>query len=181
MWLLVGTRGVPGHCYLVTCTISPPGMDTMFSYHSGQLCYHLLQFHHNVQHSNILLSCKIPRWSSIYYLQSSLRCYLQYVQLMVIYCCNIPPWRGESEFVYGYPHPLPLMWGVCNVPSVGACVSPVHCLSPCVAFGRYPGCPRSLFSSYMYYISTWYGHYVLISLRSTLLSPTTISPQCPTL
>ena len=63
---------------------------------------------------------------------------------------------------------------MCRVPSVGMCVSPVHCLSLCVAFGRYPGCvgvPGHSFSSYMYYISTWYGHYFLISLRSTLLSP----------
>ena len=81
---------LPGHCSIMA--IVPPGMDTIFSYHSGQLCYHLLQFHNNVQHFNILLSCKIPRWSSIYYLQSSLLhykifslsllCYLQYVQLV---------------------------------------------------------------------------------------------------
>ena len=82
--------------------------------------------------------------------------------------------------------------GVCVTSHLWACVCPPSTvLSLCVAFGRYPGCvsrhycrcvgvPGHCFSSYMDYISTWYGHYFLISLRSTLLSRTTISPQRPT-
>ena len=33
--------------------------------------------------------------------------------LSVIYCCNIPPSGGESEFVYCYPHPFSLCFQDC--------------------------------------------------------------------
>ena len=91
----------------------------------------------------------------------------------------------------------PIYGRVCCVPSVGVCVAshlwtcvlrPI-CGRVCVprplynrVFSAVRGmcvtshlwafvCPRSLFSSYMYYISTWFGH---ISLRSTMFSPTCV-------
>ena len=35
------------------------------------------------------------------------------LNLLVIYCCNIPPWGGESELVYCYPHPFSLCFQDC--------------------------------------------------------------------
>ena len=79
-------------------------------------------------------------------------------------------------------------WGVCRVPSVGVCVSPVHCVSlsvalvvPGVCFTSLlwaSGYPRSIVSLITWSLSPpGVDTYFLISLRSICYHRNTVSPQ----
>ena len=126
--------------------------------------------------TSLLLACGCPP-SSVLPLVWVLVLYVGCVSRPI--CGRVWVPRPLCYLLYGFRC---CTWGVCRVPSVGVCVSPVHCVSLSVALVGARGVfhvtivgvwvsPVYCFFKYMVSISTWGGHLFYHISQVNLLSP----------